>query len=241
MITSKRILFIAATHGDEGYAIPVLESLEKKYSRDEYSYDWIIGNPKAFAVGKRFVDTDMNRAAPGSQTSELYEERRVAEIIDIAKKYDVVIDIHGTSSDCGVTTLIPLPNEGNLELARQMNIKRNVIWQSSNPDRKTGPISEFVSATAIEIECGPKTDSTVARDLEQVLEKFILANNKGERSYSESDVQFYEVYGKLPRAEAPESLQLEDFVSVMYQDEIFYPYLSNNSYIDTICYKMRKI
>lgn len=39
------LLFIAASHGDEGFSIPVLEKLEKNVPKEKYGYDWIIGNP----------------------------------------------------------------------------------------------------------------------------------------------------------------------------------------------------
>ena len=40
----RKILFITGTHGNEAFAVRVLERIENTYSRDEYGYDWIIGN-----------------------------------------------------------------------------------------------------------------------------------------------------------------------------------------------------
>ena len=73
---------------------------------------------------------DLNRIAPGNIKSKDYEERRVAEIVEMSKNYNFVIDLHGSISNCGVVSIIPYPRLDNLFLARLLKIKRNIMWYS---------------------------------------------------------------------------------------------------------------
>jgi len=80
----KKILFIAATHGNEPIGVDVLQRLEKTRT----NFDWIIGNPKALAQNTRCFEGDLNRSAPGDAASPLYEKRRAKEILDLSKQYE---------------------------------------------------------------------------------------------------------------------------------------------------------
>ena len=44
----RKILFITATHGNEQDGVKVMQQLENELPKDEYNYDWIIGNEKAY-------------------------------------------------------------------------------------------------------------------------------------------------------------------------------------------------
>ncbi len=90
-----RALFISATHGDEGFSIKVLDELERKYPKDKYGFERIIGNPKALTKNVRFIDANLNRSAPGKKNSLIYEQRRAFKIMQLTKKFDYVIDLHG--------------------------------------------------------------------------------------------------------------------------------------------------
>ena len=94
----RKVLFIAATHGNEQDGVKVMRQLEKELPKEEYGYDWIIGNEKAFAANVRFTEQYLNRSAPGDSNSPIYEVRRAAELIEYGKKFDVVIDLHGTKN-----------------------------------------------------------------------------------------------------------------------------------------------
>src|SRR3989338_5327334 len=174
---TKSFLIIDATHGNEGFAVPVLQQLEKRFARSQYGYDWIIGNPTALMANKRFIDTDLNRCAPGDALSCIYEEKRAAEIMTLSKNYEFVIDIHGTNATCGVCTIIPIPRINNLLLAASMNCQQNIIW--NNPaSRLRGPLTQHVLCPAIELECGPKNNRETALKLTTTLSNFL-------RNYSE--------------------------------------------------------
>jgi len=95
-MTKNKLLILTATHGDEDFSIPIVQKIQKKFI-----FDWQISNPKALGKGVRFTDKDLNRSGPGNYKSKYYEERRAKKLITLAKKYEIVIDVHGTVSNTG--------------------------------------------------------------------------------------------------------------------------------------------
>ncbi|MFZ3009958.1 MAG: succinylglutamate desuccinylase/aspartoacylase family protein [Candidatus Microsaccharimonas sp.] len=233
----RKILFITATHGNEQDGTKVMQRLEQELPKEDYGYDWIIANEKAYAINERFVEQDLNRSAPGDINSPVYEVRRAAEIIDMSKNYDVVIDLHGTKTDSGMVTIIPYPTKQNVALAQSTGLNRNVVWYSETSN-VAGPLVQHMSIPAIEFECGPR-DTDKAFDLTYTaVRRFIEANREGVDVEGVEKVEFYNVYDKLP---GEHDSSLEDFVMTTRGGESFYPFLSGNEYGGIVCYKMNKI
>ena len=235
----NKFLFIAATHGNEGFSVPVLENLEQNFPKKDFNYDWIIGNEQAYKKNIRFTEEDMNRSAPGDKNSKVYEERRVAEIMDLSKQYDFVIDIHGTESNCGITSLIPYPTLVNLMIASLLHIQKSVIWYAKQSIEK-GPVVQFTSCPGIEIECGPKNLPKISEQLQSTLEDFLKLTQSltmGEILTRGAQKEFYVVYDKL---EGEHDDAYTDFAPKMDNGQTFYPYLSNR-YPNIICYKLKKV
>lgn len=233
----RKVLFIAATHGDEPISVSVMKRIEKSLSKKDYAYDWIVGNPEAYEKNVRYIEKDLNRSAPGDISSGTYETKRAAEIVELAKKYDAVVDLHWTSTDLGVVSIVPYPNEENISLAESFGLKRNVIWYSQS-SKKYGPIAQYAGVPAVEIECGSKDNPEMEGSLYKLIFNFLEANKLGKPIKNAQKPEFYNVYGKIP---GDSSASFEDFVATTYREETFYPFLSGNDYSDIICYKMNKI
>ena len=114
MKLNKKILFIAAVHGDEKIGVEAINKIQKTKLSEKF--DSLIANQKALAQNKRFIDSDLNRIFPGNVNGN-YEEKRAKEITKIAKNYDFVIDLHGTISNTGIFIIIPKFTLANLLLA----------------------------------------------------------------------------------------------------------------------------
>lgn len=94
-----KILIIGATHGNELLGTKLYARLLQKRSSLLEHVDFMIGNPKAFALKKRYIDEDLNRSY-GSQ-GDSHEATRTAEIqryVEFAKP-DLIIDMHTTTCD----------------------------------------------------------------------------------------------------------------------------------------------
>jgi hypothetical protein len=92
-----KILMIAATHGNELLGIKLYQRLLQKRSPLLEHINFMIGNPRAFAAKKRYIDCDLNRSY--GVNGQLYEQQRAAEIAAYISetKPDIVLDMHTTS------------------------------------------------------------------------------------------------------------------------------------------------
>lgn len=232
------ILIILSTHGNEGFSIPPLKTLEKKYPKNKYGYDWIIGNPKAHEKNVRFTEGDLNRLAPGNMSSKIYEERRAAELINLSSKYKFIIDIHGTDSNSGVFVLVTNPSLENLLLASSLPIKNVVIWASKESLTK-GPVTQYAKCPALEIECGPKNSKEISKLLESTLERIIKNPypKLDETMENLKNQNYFVVYGKELDVDTSKMLE---FKKTKIKNEEFYPLLVN-AYQKGSARKMKKI
>lgn len=231
----KSTLFIAATHGNEPIGVNALRVLEAR----GYVCEWIVGNPRALALGMRAFEGDLNRSAPGDLTSPLYASRRAAEILAYAEGYSSVIDIHGTSANTGIFLIITNKKWANLELALRLNVRNVVVWPSFSPEL-AGPLSEYFSC-GLEIECGSKTSPLVQEELVTILEDFLAQDARSSSAMPVDERAFYEVYGSLQ--DATKKDLLAEFCEVTIDGETFIPLLIQE-YAErqgTTCYKMRRV
>jgi hypothetical protein len=238
MENESKVLFITATHGDESFSVGILNNIAGKYPGEIFGYSTIIGNPQALSSGRRYIEADLNRVAPGSLDSKIYEVRRAAEIIEATGSFDYVVDIHGTVADCGIVTIIPYPTIGNILLASLLRIRNNIIWYDKTSLEK-GPLVQFSKCPGIEIECGSKTDAWIHGELQSVLEEFILSRrstDSGRLVAGMRDKNFYSVYG----LQSSDGNQYKDFCAAEDSTGEFYPFLSNQ-YPGIGCYKMKKV
>ena len=220
-------MFLVGVHGDETFTLKII----KKFSGQ---FDWMIANEKAVNLGKRFVETDLNRCAPGFKYSRVYERRRSFQILNSTKKYDAVIDLHGTDANSGIFLIVNNPKKVNIQLAKVLPVKNVVIWESEKKSAR-GPVTRFVSL-GLEIECGPKNSTRVQNELKKILIAIIaggMNNIKVKKNY-------FCVYGKLYKNEVKGNYKFTDFKPAKLNKESFYPILVNQ-YKEILCYKMKKV
>lgn len=236
--TPPKILFVAALHGNESFAVEVLKRLETELPEFKRRADWIVGNPKAHQQGERYLEADLNRIAPGDRNGEFYEERRAAELVKLSAGYKYLIDIHGTDARTGVFALIPNPTLESLLLAASLPVRNVVIWNS----RKSligGPFVQYARCPAIEVECGPKDDSETPQVLEELLRQVVTEPRETLTSLLENlrNQEHYTVYGK---SEGVDIDSTPEFKETTVDGETFYPLLIN-SYNQRSVRKMRKL
>lgn len=219
---NKELLILSATHGDEGFTIPILKQLSEKFV-----FDWEIANPNAYAKNLRFTESDLNRAGPGNPKSNLYEVKRAYELIAKGKEYKAVIDLHGTIGNTGVFVIVTNPSWENIELAKKFNVKNVVLWPGLLP---TGPLTQFIP-NSLEIECGPKSDKKTSEKLEKILNEYLSCNIKNVKQ------NFYIVNGVFTQ----ETIKpMKEFTKFTYKNDSFYP-LMIGQYPKIKCYMMQKL
>jgi len=115
----KDYKLITAVHGDE--YIPTLALVSKGVAQ-------VIGNPRALALRKRYVEQDLN--ASFGTSGESYEEKRAHELGELLDPRKLVIDFHTFSIESEpfaiVVDLAMLPLASSLGLRKVVYMKHNV-------------------------------------------------------------------------------------------------------------------
>lgn len=219
----NKLLITTVTHGDEGFSIPIVKKLAKKYF-----FDWQLNNVQAYRLGKRYFQQDLNRSGPGNPKSSIYEERLAYKIIKKATNYKAVIDIHGSISRCGIFVILSEPSTQNIDLAKKLDIENVVLWPSLRAN--DAPLTQFIP-NSLEIECGPMSEVSIANKLEKILQKYLKGKNP------KTTQKYFIVTGKI---EGDIKSNWKNFELTKYKGLGFYPILVNQ-YPGIKCYTMQQV
>lgn len=226
-----KLLLITQTHGDEFVGTKALKQLA-----GSVKFDWIIGNELASTQGKRFINYDLNRIAPGKSNSKYYELKRATKLVSLSKKYKYTIDIHGTNATSGIFIIVSNPKIENIIFALSLPISNVVIWCPKN--RRNGPVTKFAKC-GLEIECGPQNSKIVLSKLISIMKK-IVSKKFTLNNFDLKSKKIFQVYGKIYKDQTNNQIDMKDFRKTIINGEKFFPLLSNQ-YENVTCYKMRKI
>ena len=114
-MTLKKILIVAATHGNEINPVWALNQYFNKENRvyKNIEYKYIIGNPLAYERGVRYVDTDLNRSfdlidSPDKLNYEINRAKFLVEKFGIQgfDPCEIAIDLHTTTSNMGSSIVL---------------------------------------------------------------------------------------------------------------------------------------
>ncbi len=117
----KKVLIVGCTHGNESIGFKVINSLQALLGRNK-NVHFLIANPYAFSRNVRFLETDLNRSFPGKIDGS-FEERLAHQIRPMIMSYDIVVDVHSTSSGLRYAVVIKKVNDETIALAKCTNAK----------------------------------------------------------------------------------------------------------------------
>ncbi|NJL63954.1 MAG: aspartoacylase [Nostocaceae cyanobacterium CSU_2_110] len=246
----NRVAIFGGTHGNELtgiYLIKKFESLPHLIQRPSFESVTFFANPKAYAIGKRYYETDLNRCFTRqdleNQNLSTYEGQRAKEISRIygtggEKQADFAIDLHSTTSNMGLTIILPSLNSFHLELSAylvsinpEIKVLYSIIQNEENPHLDS--ISEF----GCTIEVGAVAQGILDAHLFQQTEALIYTILDFVEVYNQEIVQlvnntltFYKVTHTIdyPRDESGEiqamihpGLQFQDYQPVNPGEPMF--------------------
>ncbi len=160
----ERVVIIGGTHGNEWTGVQVVrhyqEQLQKKFPR--LRLEFILANPEAYKINKRFKDEDLNRAFQYlKENRQSYEHHRAHEIKRIIEQEAcLVIDLHTTTSNMGKTVIVSHYNPQNLHLCAHVAKKFTDCRIIGSPD----PQQKYLagqSENGLMIEVGPVANGVV--------------------------------------------------------------------------------
>lgn len=120
-----KILVIGGMHGNEPLGINLVKYIQSSPIKN---VSVVIANKKAVKKNARFVGGDLNRSFPGKSRSKKYENQRAFEILNLCKKFDLVLDFHNTwcpNNNCSF--IGEAANSSLLNLSSYLGLNRLII------------------------------------------------------------------------------------------------------------------
>jgi len=129
----RRVVVVGGTHGNEltgVYLIKKFEQFPELLHRSSFEAMTLLANPEAVVLNRRYVDRDLNRCFADEDLANpalmSYEDRRAKAIAAQLKPenqpdVDVIIDLHSTTANMGLTILPSSKQPFNLRLAAYLS------------------------------------------------------------------------------------------------------------------------
>lgn len=247
MIASiKKVALVGGTHGGELTGIFLVKKFQQSphlIQRHGFETIAFISNLKAVEVGTRYIDIDLNRAfnPQDLQNPQLTNyEQSLAKKIAIAieqEKIDLIIDLHSTTSNMGLTVILHGDNPDLLKIAgylTQTNSKVKILTHNLNKQ------TSYLLSSAefgITIEVGAVANGVLDAKLFQETESLVYAildyleaDKKGQPLSVPPSFNYYSAIGTVdyPRNERGEitamihpKLQFQDYQPLNPGNPIF--------------------
>ncbi len=221
----KRVAIVGGTHGNEltgVYLVKKFQQYPNLINRPSWETLLLLGNLKAIAQRKRYIDKDLNRcfSQENLQNSNFlnYEDTRAKEIKQILQPQnqpfvDVIIDLHSTTANMGLTLIFCDMHPFLLRLAAYLTSINSLVKVYINPQSKQGGFLRSVCELGFVIEVGAVAQNVLNAELFQQTEQLIYAileyftwYNQGHIPQINNNLTFYEYIGTIdyPRDEQGE-------------------------------------
>lgn len=179
----RKIAIVGGTHGNEltgVYAVRKFEQFPQLVQRDSFECITLLANPQAIAMNRRYVDRDLNRSFDGQDlvNQELtgYEAKRAKEIATELAGVDLIIDLHTSTSNMGLTILPSSRDPFNLRLSAYLSTLHPDVRVCYGVNCGSGdPMLRSLSKLGCTIEVGAIAQGVLNGELFQQTEMLIHA------------------------------------------------------------------
>jgi succinylglutamate desuccinylase len=124
----RRIAIVGGTHGNEMTGVYLFKKFSQfpdLINRDSFECVTILANPQAVAANQRYIDRDLNRSFDSGDLANPalvdYEAQRAKEIANELKDVDLIIDLHSSTANMGLTILPSSTDPFNLHLSAYLS------------------------------------------------------------------------------------------------------------------------
>ena len=244
----KRVAIVGGTHGNEftgAYLIKKFEQYPELVRRSSFETQTLLANPQAFATTRRYVDQDLNRAflTQDLQNSNLsdYEAQQAKAIAQQLRikgsEVDVIIDLHSTTANMGLSLLMANRSLNSLRLASHVSEVNPLIKVCLTRTDSESGLLRSLSELGVVIEVGAVAQGVLdaywfqqTEALIHIILDYLHDCNQGTLALADRPLTFYETIGSIdyPRNEAGEiqamihpDLQGKDYQPLNSGDPIF--------------------
>ena len=164
----KAVAIVGGTHGNEFTGPHLLRHWKNRandITRPSFTTSLYVGNPKAFIENRRFIDEDLNRCFSNNmlenEESVSFEASRAAYLNNLIgpkgnPKHDFIIDLHTSTSNCGVMIILLKKDDFSLRLAAYLfeRIPHARIHYIPSEEGDS-PFLESIAPHSLGVEIGP--------------------------------------------------------------------------------------
>ena len=199
MTPIKKVIIFGGTHGNEWTGIYAVkeyaETLKKEFPNLDIHF--ILANPEAFKLNRRFKDEDLNRAFQflSEDRKNSYENQRARELKSLIDSEPCfVIDLHTTTSNMGHTVIITHDQPLNFQVGKNLteNISDCRVILSPDPHKKYLASQSLFS---LMVEVGPVPNGVIHGALLEGTHKLlkeILRSLSTPNAFTSGSVEIYE-------------------------------------------------
>lgn len=184
----RRVAIVGGTHGNELTGVYLVKKFEQSpalIQRSSFESVTLLANPKAIAANRRYLDRDLNRCFAGEDLSNpaltSYEDQRAKAIAaQLGPKEqpqaDVIIDLHSTTANMGLTILPSSKHPLNLALAAYLSEQHPLVRVCCGVQcNQDAPMLRSLSPLGCTIEVGAIAQGLLDAYWFQATEKLIYA------------------------------------------------------------------
>ncbi len=184
----ERVAIVGGTHGNEITGIYLIKKFERSpnlIQRPSFESLTLLANPKAYEIGKRYVDTDLNRCFLRRDLENpnlsSYEAQRAKEIYEKfgsggSHQADLVVDLHSSTANMELTIILASKHPFNLELAAYLtsfHSKVKVLYSTTR--NQNTPHLDSICKFGCTVEVGAVAQGVLDATLFQQTEELVQA------------------------------------------------------------------
>lgn len=183
----KKVFVSAGIHGNERFGLKVLGQLQNNYQNSIMTF---VAHPEAVAKNIRYIESDLNRSFNGG--IDTIEERLAVYILQVTERFrpDIVIDIHTSVSECGISAIATRYSIENHRLAEQCGAPCLVILPTPHA------FIEQFNTPAIAFEIGKNLRSD---HLAKSISKKIQSISQNGIAPTKPSIPVYELRSTIPK------------------------------------------
>ncbi len=207
----ERVAIVGGTHGNELTGVHLVKKFERfpqLLHRESFECVTLLANPQAVVANRRYIDRDLNRSFDNADLANLatgYEARRAQEIVLELANVDLIIDLHSSTAQMGLTILPSSRHPFNLKMAAYLSTLhpdvRICYGIRCNAD---DPMLRSLSPLGCTIEVGAIAQGVLNADLliktemlVQAILNYVEAMNQGKPLPVPSSVTGYQAIGSV--------------------------------------------
>jgi succinylglutamate desuccinylase len=261
----RRVAIVGGTHGNELtgiYLVKKFEQFPELLQRPSLEYITILANPRAIEANRRYIDRDLNRcfdtedlANPALHSYEDIRAREVAAQLGSKEQpqVDLIIDLHSTTANMGLTILPSSKHPFNLRLAAYLcELDPAVRVSCGLQCGQDAPMVRSLSPLGCTIEVGAIAQGVLQADLFHQTEMlvhaildYIDAQNRGKPRSAPAILTLYQAIATIdyPRnavgdiqAAIHPQLQFRDYEPLSPGQPMFLSWLG-----ETISYQQEQV